>query len=179
MNVLTDRFGRAFPYLRLSVIEACNYRCSYCLPDGFRAVPGRPESLQTDEIARLLRLRDMGGIVAIDFIDLYEAENRRTLHKALKDAMADDKIPKGRIRRSAKLGSAIGTQATRYAGTKAANVARSGEAADSRLEARHLETAVKMASVLGEMMRRSEAGEMSMSDALAAETAQIWMYRAH
>jgi len=43
------------------------------------------------EIARLLRLRDMGGIVAIDFIDLYEPENRRILHKALKEAMADDK----------------------------------------------------------------------------------------
>ena len=43
------------------------------------------------------------------------------------DAMADDKIPKGRIRRSAKLGSALGVQATRYAGTKAANVARSNE----------------------------------------------------
>lgn len=43
------------------------------------------------EIARLLRLRDMGGIICIDFIDLYEPENRRTLHKALKDAMEDDK----------------------------------------------------------------------------------------
>jgi len=43
------------------------------------------------EIARLLRLRDMGGIIAIDFIDLYDANNRRELHKALKDAMADDK----------------------------------------------------------------------------------------
>lgn len=43
------------------------------------------------EIARLLRLRDMGGIICVDFIDLYEAENRRTLHKALKDAMEDDK----------------------------------------------------------------------------------------
>jgi ribonuclease G len=43
------------------------------------------------EIARLLRLRDMGGIIAIDFIDLYEPENRRALHKALKDAMEDDK----------------------------------------------------------------------------------------
>ena len=43
------------------------------------------------EIARLLRLRDMGGIVCIDFIDLYEADNRRTLHRAMKDAMADDK----------------------------------------------------------------------------------------
>jgi ribonuclease G len=43
------------------------------------------------EIARLLRLRDMGGIICVDFIDLYEPENRRLLHKALKDAMADDK----------------------------------------------------------------------------------------
>ncbi len=43
------------------------------------------------EVARLLRLRDMGGIIAIDFIDLYEPENRRALQKALKDAMADDK----------------------------------------------------------------------------------------
>lgn len=43
------------------------------------------------EIARLLRLRDMGGIICVDFIDLYESENRRTLHKVLKDAMADDK----------------------------------------------------------------------------------------
>lgn len=34
-------------------------------------------------------------------------------------------------------------------------------------------------SVLGEMMRRSQAGEMSMSDALDAESAQIWMYEAH
>ena len=61
------------------------------------------------------------------------------------------RIPKGRIRRSAKLGSALGTQATRYAGTKTANVARSSEKADERLEARHLETALKLASTLGEM----------------------------
>ncbi|MEO8092122.1 MAG: AarF/ABC1/UbiB kinase family protein [bacterium] len=66
--------------------------------------------------------------------------------------MADDpKIPKGRIRRSAKLGSALGTQATRYAGTRAAGMARSEEGAQSKLETRHLETAMKMVSVLGEM----------------------------
>ncbi len=55
MRVLADRFGRTFPYLRLSVTEACNFRCSYCLPAGYRAVPGRPAALETDEIARLLR----------------------------------------------------------------------------------------------------------------------------
>lgn len=35
------------------------------------------------------------------------------------------------------------------------------------------------AVVLGEMMRRSQSGEMSMSEALDAESAQIWMYQPH
>jgi predicted unusual protein kinase regulating ubiquinone biosynthesis (AarF/ABC1/UbiB family) len=67
--------------------------------------------------------------------------------------VADDemKIPKGRVRRSAKLGTAVGGQAARYAGTKAASVARSQEGADEKLEARHLETALKMVRTLGEM----------------------------
>ncbi|MCC6171846.1 MAG: GTP 3',8-cyclase MoaA [Gammaproteobacteria bacterium] len=55
MSVLADRFGRTFPYLRLSLLEACNYRCSYCLPQGYHARPGRPRDLQLDEIGRLLR----------------------------------------------------------------------------------------------------------------------------
>ena len=70
---------------------------------------------------------------------------------AYPEGMAEDKIPKGRIRRSAKLGTAMGTQATRYAGTRAANVARGSGKAERALEGRHLETAVKMASILGEM----------------------------
>ncbi len=37
MSQLTDSFGRSFPYLRLSLTEACNFRCSYCLPDGYQA----------------------------------------------------------------------------------------------------------------------------------------------
>jgi predicted unusual protein kinase regulating ubiquinone biosynthesis (AarF/ABC1/UbiB family) len=65
--------------------------------------------------------------------------------------MADGDIPKGRVRRSAKLGTTLGVQATRYAGTKTVNVARSRESADERLEGRHLETALKIASTLGEM----------------------------
>ena len=63
----------------------------------------------------------------------------------------ESKIPKGRIRRSAKLGSIIGTQGARYAGTKAANVARSDEAGQEKLEQRHLETAMKMVGALGQM----------------------------
>ena len=66
--------------------------------------------------------------------------------------MADDsKIPKGRVRRSAKLGSIVGVQGARYAGTKAANVGRSEEGGKERLEQRHLETAVKMVGALGQM----------------------------
>jgi cyclic pyranopterin phosphate synthase len=55
MAVLADRFGRQFPYLRLSVIEACNFSCSYCLPAGYQACAGTPPPLRADEIGRLLR----------------------------------------------------------------------------------------------------------------------------
>src|SRR3954451_17071369 len=61
------------------------------------------------------------------------------------------KIPQSRIGRSAKLGTAIGTQATKYAGTAAANVVRGEEKSQERIETRHIETALKMASTLGEM----------------------------
>lgn len=54
MSNLVDRHGRTFPYLRLSLTEACNYRCSYCLPDGYKA-DGRPRFLAMDEILRLVR----------------------------------------------------------------------------------------------------------------------------
>jgi predicted unusual protein kinase regulating ubiquinone biosynthesis (AarF/ABC1/UbiB family) len=61
------------------------------------------------------------------------------------------KIPKGRMRRSAKLGSVVGLQGARYAGTKAANVGRSEDAGREKLEQRHVETAMKMVGALGQM----------------------------
>lgn len=54
MATLIDGFGRTFPYLRLSLTEACNYRCSYCLPNGYQA-DGRPTFLTLEEIQRLVR----------------------------------------------------------------------------------------------------------------------------
>lgn len=36
LNDLVDAFGRRFHYLRLSITEVCNFRCTYCLPDGFK-----------------------------------------------------------------------------------------------------------------------------------------------
>ena len=43
------------------------------------------------EIARQLRLRDMGGIIIVDFIDLHEAKHRQELYEALVEAMANDR----------------------------------------------------------------------------------------
>ena len=55
MQDLTDRYGRTFPYLRLSIISACNFSCGYCLPNGYQADSGKPSPLRVDEISRLLR----------------------------------------------------------------------------------------------------------------------------
>jgi ribonuclease G len=43
------------------------------------------------EIARLLRLRDMGGIIAVDFIDLYERENNKKLIENFRNFMKEDR----------------------------------------------------------------------------------------
>ncbi|HEY4797663.1 MAG TPA: ribonuclease E/G, partial [Bacteroidia bacterium] len=43
-----------------------------------------------EEIARQLRLRDIGGIIVCDFIDMRNPQNRRTLYEKLKDVMKSD-----------------------------------------------------------------------------------------
>lgn len=44
-----------------------------------------------DEIARQLRLRDMGGIIVVDFIDMNKAEHRQTLLEHMREVMANDR----------------------------------------------------------------------------------------
>lgn len=44
-----------------------------------------------EEIARVLRLRDMGGIICIDFIDMHSKENNKLLHEKLKEFMKPDR----------------------------------------------------------------------------------------
>ncbi|WP_410679154.1 GTP 3',8-cyclase MoaA [Citrobacter europaeus] len=53
---LTDAFARKFYYLRLSITDVCNFRCTYCLPDGYK--PGGVANngfLTVDEIRRVTR----------------------------------------------------------------------------------------------------------------------------
>jgi len=51
--MLTDAYARRFSYLRLSVTESCNFRCSYCLPDG-NDCDSRTGELNLSEIRRLV-----------------------------------------------------------------------------------------------------------------------------
>lgn len=51
---IADNLGRTFPYVRLSLTDVCNFRCSYCLPDGYKKVGCSPFMSQ-DEIIRLVR----------------------------------------------------------------------------------------------------------------------------
>ncbi|MBU2018583.1 MAG: Rne/Rng family ribonuclease [Bacteroidetes bacterium] len=44
-----------------------------------------------EEIARVLQLRDMGGIIVIDFIDMHTRENNKILHEKLKHFMQSDR----------------------------------------------------------------------------------------
>ena len=51
------------------------------------------------EVARQLRLRDLAGLVVIDFIDMYDQKNRRNVERALRDELQNDRarIQFGRI----------------------------------------------------------------------------------
>lgn len=44
-----------------------------------------------DEIARQLRLRDMGGIIVIDYIDMAQADHRQALYDHMREVMANDR----------------------------------------------------------------------------------------
>lgn len=86
MNLIEDRFGRTFPYLRLSVTDVCNFRCTYCLPDGYQKTHG-DEFMNAEEIRRLVtafaelgtwKIRLTGGepTVRPDFIYLARTASR-------------------------------------------------------------------------------------------------------
>ncbi|MEX5744102.1 GTP 3',8-cyclase MoaA [Massilia sp. X63] len=52
--MLQDRFGRTIEYLRLSVTDRCDLRCTYCIPTGFKGFEEPADWLSFDEIERLL-----------------------------------------------------------------------------------------------------------------------------
>src|SRR5690349_8877559 len=53
---LEDRFARRVTYLRVSLTDRCNYRCTYCMPaEGVSLLP-REDVLTFEEIERLVRV---------------------------------------------------------------------------------------------------------------------------
>ncbi len=60
---MTDGFGRNIGYLRISVVDRCNLRCTYCRPDGddFHA-QAREHLLTFEEIVRVARLATQLGV---------------------------------------------------------------------------------------------------------------------
>jgi len=51
---LTDQFGRRIDYVRLSVTDRCDLRCSYCMPEGFKGFEEPDHWLNFDEIEHLI-----------------------------------------------------------------------------------------------------------------------------
>ena len=62
MKTLKDSFGRTFPYIRLSITDVCNFKCGYCLPNGYQKDKSDNRSfLHIDEIKRLAKgLSELG-----------------------------------------------------------------------------------------------------------------------
>ena len=66
MNILKDSFGRKFPYIRLSISDVCNFKCGYCLPDGYKIDRSdNRKFLNIEEIGRLAKALSELGVSKI------------------------------------------------------------------------------------------------------------------
>jgi GTP 3',8-cyclase len=63
--MLLDGFGRRIEYLRLSVTDRCDLRCSYCMPEAYKAYEEPKHWLNFDEIERLVSVFARLGIKRI------------------------------------------------------------------------------------------------------------------
>ena len=94
-DILQDRFGRVFDYLRIAVTDRCNLRCVYCMPERGVDFVRHDRLLRTNEILRVIRVasklgvskvRYTGGepLVRNDILELVEGAVRtkgiRTVH---------------------------------------------------------------------------------------------------
>ena len=77
--MLTDPFGRTVDYLRISVTDRCDLRCTYCLPKGFKGFAVPKDWLTIEETAR----------VAAAFARLGTKRFRLLLRKGLTELAAE------------------------------------------------------------------------------------------
>ncbi|MDB9831607.1 GTP 3',8-cyclase MoaA [Candidatus Pelagibacter sp.] len=94
MKTLTDTFGRKFPYIRLSITDVCNYKCTYCLPQGYKKTTGDTRSfMSTEEISRLAKALSELGVCKIRLTG-GEPTVRKDFFNILKDMKQNSNIPK-------------------------------------------------------------------------------------
>jgi len=66
VNILKDSFGRKFPYIRLSITDVCNFKCGYCLPNGYQIDKSDNRTfLNIKEIERLTKALSELGVCKI------------------------------------------------------------------------------------------------------------------
>ena len=65
MDALIDPFGRSIEYVRLSVTDRCDLRCSYCIPKGFKGFEEPDHWLTFDEIERVIGIFGKLGVKRI------------------------------------------------------------------------------------------------------------------
>ena len=108
MRDLQDTFGRKFPYIRLSITDVCNFKCTYCLPRGYKKNPGDIRSfMSAEEISRLVnglselgvrKIRLTGGepTVRKDFFDILKniifVSGNQRIATAVKKSFPTNKI---------------------------------------------------------------------------------------
>ena len=95
METLTDPFARAINYLRVSVTDRCDFRCSYCMSEHMTFLP-KAELLSLEELDRLCsafiglgvrKLRITGGepLVRRGILTFFEAMSRHLQSGALQE----------------------------------------------------------------------------------------------
>jgi cyclic pyranopterin phosphate synthase len=94
MSMLQDTFGRKFPYIRLSITDVCNFRCSYCLPQGYKKNSGDKRSfMSSEEISRLMKGLSELGVRKVRLTG-GEPTVRKDFFDILKDMKRNSNIPK-------------------------------------------------------------------------------------
>ena len=152
MTQLIDQFGRSIDYVRLSVTDRCDLRCSYCMPKQFRDFHEPDEWLSFDEIERVIatftrlgtrRVRITGGEPLVRK-DLTQLATRLSALPLLEDL-------------------SLSTNATRMAKhaqeLKAAGISRINASLDSLDAAKFKQlTGGKLEKVLAGLMAAKQAG---------------------
>lgn len=65
LPALIDPFGRRIDYLRVSITDRCDLRCTYCLPKGFKGYEEPAHWLRPPELLRLLGLFVRSGVAKV------------------------------------------------------------------------------------------------------------------